>query len=354
MASPSGNSPAIASNVFIPTFDGELQVGFSRNVKQFKLPQYAKYTDTKKIAGYYLKWSPNAASRVMDVNRFHWPENSPRPNNADPSQFRAIPFATKRYSYDWRLGDLTIEQAEMQLVQAEREATASRCMTARTMRSITALTTTSNWATSGDEDMAANHYNTTSSAGMGDISAGSSTDPRIKQAINHAFIKIAIDTNGVLSSQPAKYFAICNPNDADRISRSQEYVDYLKGSPAAAAEVEGNRHPNNKYGLPSELYGVEWIIEDTVKTTSEIKGTLARSFVWPDATLAIVTRVGALDGVFGGKDFSTFQMFYQEEMTTEEFPDKENRLTRGTVTENVKEILTCPASGFLFTSIFTD
>lgn len=356
MASPSGNSPAIANNVFIPTFDGDLQVGFSRNPRAFKLPRYAKMTQTPKIEGYYLKLSPNNATRQISttVSRTHWPTDQPRPAPQDPVAFRFIPFVTKRHSYGWRVGELTAEQAAFNIAQAEREAKATLLMTERTARSITVLTTASNWQTTADADLAAHHTATTSAAGFGDLSAGSSTDPRIKNAINYAFDKINLDTVGVIDSEAAKFFMIMNPTTARALGASQEYVDYLKGSPDAAKEVEGRRGANANYGLPSSMYGVDIIVENAVYTSSEVNASTARSYLWPDATIAIITRVGELDGVYGGKDFSTYSIYYHEDITTEEFPDKKNRLLEGFLTENVAELLTCPGSGYLYTACLTD
>lgn len=357
MATPSGFSTPNAGNVYIPVFDGSLIVGFSRNPKSFKWLNAIKMKPVKKMNGFYLNWSASNGTRVIDGNRYRWNDNQRRNQPVDEEEFKFAPYACARYTYPWLLGDLTADQAEFDVADAKRKSAASKLMTARAMRISTAVTTTSNWAQSTRTDMSANHYSATASlTGVGDMSAGSSTDPRIKRALNYAQVLIAQDTVGQVSSEPSRLLAWMNPNSAKKLSESQEYHDYLKGSPAAAAEVEGQRHANAKFGLPSSLYGVEILVDDTVKTTSDPGATTARSFTFPDDTLALVTREGELEGELGGENFSTVSLFHLEDMTTEETRDPNNyhRILEGAVTENVAELITCPHSGYLFTSIFTD
>ncbi len=109
-------------------------------------------------------------------------------------------------------------------------------------------------------------------------------------------------------------------------------------------------HSNANYGLPDQIYGVEIEIEHTVKVTSERGAAVARSYAWPDESIALVFRQGELDGVYGERSFSTFTMFHDLDMEVQERSDTFDDLWQGRVVEETAEVLTCPASGYLITA----
>jgi hypothetical protein len=74
-------------------------------------------------------------------------------------------------------------------------------------------------------------------------------------------------------------------------------------------------------------------------------------------------KPNVLDGVYGEKPFSTFTEFYRAagedgsaldgagvDFTVSEFQDTRNRRWEGHLTEETAEILTAPATGWLFTA----
>lgn len=351
-----------ANNVYIPNWEasGKLTVGFSRNINKFALPRYSQYVRTPKGNGYYLKFTNQESGRVLSQDKFTWPDGRPAPQPLDDESFTWVAFATQRYSYGYSSGHQALQMADFNLREVKRATKALKAMTARTMRAITTLTTAANWQTTADGDLSVDHTDTATNVAGGKFDAGTSTAPYIMKGLNAIATKIALDTMGAVESDPDRFAVIINPNTAKAWAASAEIKDYLKGSPAAFAQVTGNLHPNARYGLPSHLYGFEIIIEGTVKVTSNKGATLARSFAFPDSKAVILTKPSQLEGVYGEGSFSTLTTFYYTDgagegvsgmdLAVEEFDDANNKLWTGRVLEQTAEVLTCPASGYYLTA----
>lgn len=363
-----GPSVAGTNNAFIPNWEasGKLRVAFTRNANRFPLVKYGKIINTPKPRGYFKQWLQQTGSRVGNQNRFEWPDGKPRPVPVEQAIFNYIEFATARKSYGWALGQRTVNAADEDLLTVERNDKAMLAMTARTQRAITALTTSATWLKANQLDLANDHTAATGSGGLtiGDVSAGTGTDPKLLKVIQYAMDIIAQDTSGCISSEPARYYLVMNPTSARRMAASAEIHAYLQQSPSALARITGNLHSNAKYGLPDELYGVEILVEDTVLTTSVKKAAAqTRSYAFPDAQMVLCTKYG--DGELttsteteSGRnvapaDMSTLSLFTLEDMVAEEFNDQRNRIMEGAITEDIKEVVSCPNTGYLFTAIFT-
>src|SRR5262245_42162973 len=153
---PSGNNTYVK-----PDMSGRLRMGFSRNANKFHLPKYVQYVEAPNMEAYYLKLTAQMAARVVDGNDFEWPDGQPdRLTDDGTESFNFIPFVTQRRSYKFRLGDLSVRQAVWPIVEQHATIAAARCMTARTIRLVSAATTASNWQTSADPDLTANHTDT--------------------------------------------------------------------------------------------------------------------------------------------------------------------------------------------------
>jgi hypothetical protein len=354
---PTGPGFPGASNVFIPStnkdVDGRLIVGFSRNADRFTFPQYAQYVKVSEPVFYYLKITNQEAARVVNTHDFMWPDGVNRPQrNRDTESFNFIPSRTERYDYGFTIGEKTVKYASWPIKEQHSQIKAAQCMTNRTVRGLSVLTTTASWGTAADPDLAVNHTSATASGLLGDTTSadylysGTSTDPRILKALNAMAVAITKDTLAVVQGQPDEMMILVNPETARNMAESAEIHDYLKGSPDAKGEILNNLTPNAKYGLPGSLYGYKVIVEAAVRVTGRVGAPLARGFCLADHALIMVSRVGGLEGVYGAPSFSTFTMFYIEEMSVETFDDPKNRLVEGHVVEDCVEVLTCPASGW--------
>jgi len=346
------------TNVYIPgtnkDADGRLIVGFSRNPNKFGLPGYVQYTPVEQPVGYYLKITNQEMARVVNTQDFLWPDGQNRPQrNRDTESHNFIPFRCERYDYGFQIGAKTAKYSSWPIIEQHSQIKAAQCMTARTIRMITKLTTTSNWTTATDPDLGVSHTAATATAAGvgGSVYAGTSTDPRLKKLLDSIAVIITKDTNGVVGDDPEVFNVVINPVTARQLAEGAEVHDYLKGSPDALSEIKTGQSPGAKYGLPTNVYGYRFWVEKTVKITARVGASLVRSFVVPDNALLFLSRVGGLEGIYGAPSFSTATLFTLEEMSIESFDDPKNRLSENHVVEDVAEAVTCPASGYYVVDI---
>lgn len=343
-----------ATNVYAPNLEasGRLITGYSRNVKKFNLPKYVQYVQTKQMVGLYMRLSAQEAARVVTTQDFEWADGTPRPMHADGlEQFNMVEFRTHRYDYGYSVGWLTEKQADWPIMEQHSQIKAAQCMTARTVRMLTAATLSTNWTTaaSGDYDLSQDHTATAASWVGGFLDQGTSTAPYIKIFLDKTMALINMETIGVVDQDSVA--VIINPNQARLWAESSEIHEFIKGSYWAQEELTKGLSPNNKFGLPSSLYGYTIIVENTVRVTSRKGATLAKSLAMPDQKVLFVSRVGGLEGVYGSPSFSTLTlMYFGDEMGIQAFGDDENQLSHGHVVENTAELVTSPLSGYLLTS----
>jgi hypothetical protein len=352
-----GPSVPFNNNTYAPIdISNRLRIGFSRNVKKFKLPQYVQYVQVEKGNGYFLKLTAQEAARVVDVEDFAWPDGQMDPSNDEETEsFNFVPFTTKRHRYKFRIGHKAANQAVWPIVQQNSDIKAAQCMTARTVRMLAQATTVANWQASSDTDnLSADHtsdFETLVGVPGARADNGTPDAPYLKIFLGQVAVLVNADTLGVVDSDPEKFLVIANPNTTRLIAASAEIHKYISNSVWAQKEIESGQHPNGAYGLPSKIYGYNWLVENAVRVTSRRGGTQTKSLVVPDGVILVVSRVGDLEGVYGAPSFSTLTMFwYQDEMTVETESRSWDRLTLGRVVEDTFEAVTCPASGYLGTN----
>lgn len=357
-----------STNVFIPNWEasGRLTTGFSRNTAKFHLPKYIRYTQTNQTVGLFLKLSFQEAARVVTPQEYEWPDGQVRPFPTNGlEQFLFQEFRTHRYDYGFNVGWMTRDQAVWPIIEQHAQIHAAKLMTDRTYRFLNILTTSSNWTIAGtrpdtgtattlDADLTVDHTNTASGLSGGFMDQGTSTAPYIKIVLDKVAALINKETLGVVEQDALS--VIINPNQARLWAESSEIHEYIKGSYWAQEEILQGLQPNNRYGLPSSVYGYPTLVENAVRVTSRKVANSnyaapTKSLIMPDQNVLIMARPGALEGVFGAPDFATAVLFwYMDEMTLETFDDPKNRLVEGHVVENAAEILTTPASGYFVTS----
>jgi len=339
-----------AANVFVADHQasGKLVVDFSRNPQKFAINRYTQTVPVDKVTGYYLEMTVEEAGRILntDLAEFDWPDGTDAPEDVDGTEsheFKA--FLCQRRKFGARLGDLTVDQASWDIVAKHAAIKAQQAMTARTQKAIDLLVTAANYASDHTSAVSSITGNT------GKWPASTTARQDIRRSLNHAAKQILLDTLSAVD--PEDLMVVMSPGCAKEISESQEIVDYIKGSPAAWASINGDLADQNRnvgFGLPPSLYGYEVVVEKTSKVTSRKGATKVSSFVLADATPFMCSRPGGLEGLAGAPSFATCTGFMQEEMTAQTKNDPDNRLTRVRVVENYDYILTAPVSGFLFTA----
>lgn len=332
---------------------GKLIVEFARNPKDFPLNQYAQIQTSPKPAGYYLVMTAEQAARVInaDLREFLWAPGNEAPDGSwNLETFDFLPFECKRYAYPFRMDMETARNASWDIVAQHARYAAQQAMTARTVATLNVLTTSANWP--------ASHV-----LSVPTIPGNSSTrwdgatvaNQVIRNSLTYAAELILTDTLGVVRAQDLRL--VVSSELARIMARTQEIVDYIKGSPFALAQLRGELPGRNViYGLPDTLYGIEVVVEDTKRVTT-LKGaaTTTRQNALANNQALLVSRPGALVAPSGSASFSTVTIFVREgwEMRVETKEDAWNQLVFGRVVDFFDVRLTAPASGVLFTNCIT-
>lgn len=334
------------SNVYVPSLEASgYVIQYTRKPESFVINDYVQYKQVDHETGKYVRIKPEQAGRVVTLQDFAWPDgaDAPQPNaSINNDQFDYATWFTKRYTFDYTLGDLTVQQAAWNILAEHSADVMQQCMTHRTIATWNAINTTANWGA---------NTATATALGGGQWSAATSANQYIRKGIAQAVENIMLGSLGVVGYGDLRL--VISPDLARVMAITDEIVGYVKASPFS---VESLRYSQNfnLYGLPDVLYGVKLVIEKTVKVASRKVSSgspIAGTFVVPSTTAALVSRPGSLDGgPAGGPSFSTIGVFFKEEATVEQMQDVNNRRTNGRVTTNFDVQIVAPQSGYLITS----
>ena len=335
-----------STNTFIPNHEmsGGLIVGYSKNPKKFKLNKYIKLIPVKSGQGFYLTITAEEAARVVSSygQDYVWQGGQEAPMDNDGTEsFQFTKFLTTRYCYGFNLDQKGIDQATWDIVAVNAGNKAQQAMTNRTQLMMVQLTTAGNWGS---------NTGTATAAGGGAWDFSGPTDKFIRRAFDYIAEQVLLGTLGVVNRD--SLICVVNPHDATKMAESEEIRDYLKQSPFARAELEWNREKTNNWGLPSELYGIDLVVEDCVRVTS-LKGaaTKTTAYAMPTTNAIFLSRPGGLEGMQGIQDFSTAQIFMYEDMTVETLNDVNNRRVVGRVVDDFSPTLVTSLSGWYLTGI---
>lgn len=327
-----------------------LLIDFSRNQKDFSVNKYMQIVPVQKTTDLFLRMGIDECARIIngDLAEFAWPDAADRPSGSDGTeQFTFLPYMTKRYLFNAYLGRIAQSNADWDIVQQHARIKAAQAMTARTVRTVTVMTTVGNYDASHTIDVTT--ISDESGANSGDWGAGTVANGNIQRSFNYAANKIKMDTNSTV--KPEDLVVVMSPTCARTIALTQEVKDYMKGSYEAGKVVRGEESWSNKtWNLPPELFGYPIVIEDAVKVTTRKGGTQTRSYAMPDAKPFMCSRIGGLEGIAGAPNFSTgvIFVFSQDDMSMETFDDVRNRRTEVSVVDHFDVQLVAPVSGFLF------
>lgn len=326
------------TNTFIPSFEssGKLMVDFSRNVKDFPINRYTSIIKVDKNAGYFLQHTPDEAARALTAtgDEFAWADGSASRWNTVNKEFSYAPFATRRYAYDFNIGDLASSQADWNIIANYAATAAALAMTQRARIALAKLQSTSYMT----------QYNTASSLGGGKWDVATTSNPYIKLGLMAAVQAINKATNAVV--KPSDLVLVIQPNTASQMAASAEISDYLKSSPFSMDVVRNNLA---LWGLPDYLYGIQLCIEDTVIVTSQKGAARTDAYALTNTNALLLARPGALETTMG--TFSTAACLLKEEMTIETMVDAPNRRTVGRCVEDYDVQIVSPISGFLITGV---
>lgn len=344
-----------AYNTFIPNArsSGNLFVDFSRNINDFACLRYCQPVPVQQTVGLWYQMGLDERARLTDNDaaKFLWADGTPRPNNQDSDEyFEEKSYRCERRSYTSTLGKMASEQAAWDELDRRCRMLAQQAMTVRTNAIISRMTTASEYSTDHVADL--------SVAGVipgvtGNWAASTSARLAIRRTLNHIKNTITLATRAAVNSDDL--VMVMSPDTAEQIAVSQEIVELLKQNVGGLKYLRADEEfPKDSYGLPQRLYNTEVIIEKTVKVTSQ-KGLLAQSaqYVLPVGTIVVCHKPEALEGVEGGRSFSTcsIHIYRDDDLTVETDEVRWDRLTNVAVTDNFDVNMSAPISGFLLQNV---
>jgi len=362
MATPRFVSP---TNTFLPQATGQV-IGYIRDPKEFNVNRYVQLIEAPAPVFVYPVLEKDQSIRIAEETEFAWEDGDMRPTgHHNLSRFSWTEGRCFRRDFPYTLGLQAVQTArkvgafDPELV--ESKSVSSQAMTYRTNRVIKGLQTTANWSGNTAD---ANTLN----GGVGKWDAASG-DPSvtahylaIKKTLMAAAQKIHLGTNGKVKWKDLRL--VLSPITAMAMANTGEIHDYLKFNSNSTKIVEegGLANPNEMWGLPATLYGIEVVVEDSpiVTVHSKADGSLAsissseRTYIKDSDSAILMSRVGGIDAPYGAPNFSTLQLYwYQYEMAVESREDTWNKLVEGHVVEQVKEVIAASDSGYLITDVLT-
>jgi hypothetical protein len=334
--------PGGGQNSYVPVLHESLIIEYSRNPAAFPVNQYINTRKVDFMRGYYIKMRNDGQGRYVNKTDVIWPDANDAPElTYGNDQYDFPGYQCVRYGYTKRLGYLGVEQAGWDILDQAARYLAQDAMTHRSRRIHTTLTTSANWPST--------NVGNASTVGGGIWSNATSTSPFIRQSIMQMGITIQQQTYSAV--QLKDLYLVVNPDTAKLIATSQEFIDFLKQNPVALSIWQGQAQ-FTKYNLPTELFGVNVVVDDTVYNSALPGQTPVFSFSFPDNTALLLTKQQAVKPAAGGA-FSTFELFVYKDMEPFVFNDAKNRRYDLQVEENVDDspnALVAPQSGYLLTT----
>lgn len=343
-----------AYNSYIPGADlsGKLFVDFSRNLDDFAVNKYAQPVATEQMVGIWFKMGLDERARIMDADlaRYRWADGFDRPDYEVPEYFEELAFRCHRHTYVDRVGQQLKEQATWDEVERRSRSLAQKAMTARTIAVLDKMTDSAEYPTGHTADLSVPGA---ISGVTGNWAASTAARLAIKRTLNHIKKRILLDTRAAVNSDDL--LIVMSPETAEQIAVTQEIVELVKQNIGALKFLRADEEfPKDRYGLPPKLYDTEVLIEKTVKVTTNIGlTTQSASFVLPTGTVIVCHRPGSLDGVEGGRSFSTcsVHLYRDDDMKVETDSDKWNRVEKLAITDSFEVTMTAPVTGFLLTNV---
>ena len=335
-------------NTFVPTFSaatGQIQIEFTRSPNKFAITRYAQLVPVQQAAGYFLRIDEEETARVVNTQDNIWPLGEDRPTGIN-SDFDFVAYGCARYQSSFSIPQETARQAQWDIVASHARIAAAKMMTHRSYRAASLISTNTSYAsamryTSYAASNMAGHY-TTATALLNDNVLGSGVLADGVQALfRGACEKIVQSTNAAVT--PSDICAVVNPITARLIASTEGVRDYVKNYPAALNFLQGDAQFAT-YGLPSQMFGVNVVVDDTVRVSNRKGASKSVGFFYGDESapgIAFVSRPGGMIGN-EGPSFSTVSIFAYEDMTVETLDDPWNRRIRGSVTDNSAIELTAP------------
>lgn len=362
MALPFSTGFAGPNSVYIPAFGGKqtasLITSYARDPKKFAVNKLPTRTPSQELSGNFMQLRPEALARVInDPNEVIWIDGQERPKGTHNLQdFRAVPYQCVRRARSAYVGWQTREQAVWDVQDTQLGTLGHQMMTQRAFAFYAVAMNSGNHLSSHVKTATA--WSNIGGTG-GYWSAGTVTNPIIKRSLLNIANAIRMSTMDAVTYTDLTL--VIPPPLAIAMSDSAEIHDYLARSPYALAQVKGDSpSQNGQWGLPDKLYGMDLVIDGTLRTTSSrltVPGTTVDIMSATDNEALVITTPGALGENIGQvrSSFSSMHMFVYrgEEMVVETQDEPWNKRTLLSVSETYGFNMVAPETAALVTECLT-
>lgn len=368
-------APFIAAgptNGYLPVATGQV-IAFVRKPKNFKtLNAIVQYTPSDLPTGVYARLDRDNGVRISNEDQFLWADGADLPSTAYfTSRFTTANFATVRRAYGWQVGGQAERNARLwkPKLTTMMEST-SLAMTLRLTRLMRLLETAGTWN---------GNTATATVLGGGKWNAGTVANPYFSIGLLNAAAVINTGTNGLM--EIGDMACVLNRDDAIKISRTPEILDFMKGSVWTKQMLEDPfSRVNVGWGLPDRYIGMKLVVstEPKVSETMNATGneaTTNRGLIKASGSAVIVCEPGTMETDLSDRSYSTVQiMHYAGVKASSEKSTGEGNGTRtenggagllevkarydpwnekyeGSNVEQLAEVVAAPMSGYLVTAI---
>lgn len=309
------------SNTYVPEASSTLRVSFSRNVEDFEINRFCTLHNVQKQTGYWLKKGADEAVRYTVEGRPMnlWPDGADLPITVYP-EHSWIQYNCERYAEGFYVGDLAVEQGSFDVLASHAEDAASKLMTGRTARVYSDLTNTS---------INTNYSTATAAGGKWSSATATANENYIQKTINYVVRQMGLNTNGRVRRKNIKM--IIPEATENALMENAEIRDVVKQSPFAAQYLTAG----DIAGVMQAIYGVETIVDYSLKTTNKRGATRAGEAILGDFAI-FVARNGGQESTMGGSNL----LFYGDEMRVEVSRDMPwQQRSVGSVVENFDHVV---------------
>lgn len=316
MPSPAGNL-----NTFLPAVTAGLIVDFSRDPSKYAVASLYKLSPVDRMIGRFPKIRPQELGRMLDADNRRWADGATRTiTDFNKTQFDWVTYTTERYQEAIPYGYQGVDQADFDIIKAQANQMANRAMLFRAKLFYTLLGTSGTYIST--------HTDTATNWGGGAWDAATTANQYIKKSLFAMARRIELTTLGAVKYTDLTL--VVSPTVAMEMAASQEISEAFIQSQYAGGMITGKGAEFQNYGLPSNLYGMNVVVDPTAEVTTNINatGTATTAYV-PSATEAyVIARPGELvnnAGIAG--DFSSIHCFVykNEEMLSEMIDDPLNK-----------------------------
>jgi len=347
-------------DVYIPNFGAKdranLIISYARDPKKFAVNGLATRTPTQTENGNFLFLRPEALARVgQDPNYYLWQDGQNFPTgNYNAQDYRAVPYQCVRRATPDYLGDLTKEQAVWPIEETKIDSLAHIMMTLRAVVYYTLMLNPVNHLTTHVKT--ATQWSSLYGQTGGGWNQGTPENPIIQRTIRNVADVIRQDTLAAVDYH--QLTLVISVPAAINMAASSEINWYLAQSRFALDQTKGdNKSQNGNWGLPDKLYGMNLIVDPTVRTTSArlvVPGTFTD--VMEYNTALFVAAPGSLGDNTGqvNSGFSSTHMFVYrgKEMVVKQKYMDYDEYTKYGIYEHYAMQMVAPETCGLATSLF--